>query len=129
MPGNGYRSFSEVLEGIVGNVQEIIRSEVRLAKAEVREETCKASKAARVLGIGALLALYALGFLLLTGLHALETVFAPWLAALIVASLVGGAAAISIHAGIDRMKRVDPRPSRTINTLRENIDWAKDQRT
>jgi uncharacterized membrane protein YqjE len=129
MPGNGYRSFSEVLEGIVGNVQEIIRSEVRLAKAEVREETGKAAKAARVLGIGALLALYALGFLLLTGLHALEIVFAPWLAAMIVTLLVGGAAAILIRAGIGCMKRVDPRPDRTINTIKENIDWVKDQMT
>ena len=60
------RSFADVLDDIVGNVQGIIRSEVRLAKAEIQEETVKAGKAARFAGSGAVLGLYAVGFLLLT---------------------------------------------------------------
>ena len=127
MTANGERSFSAVLEGIAGNVQGIIRSEVRLAKAEIREEAGKAGTAARVLGIGALLGLYAAGFLLLAAVHALEQVVEPWLAALIVSVLAGTAAAILMRAGITRMKRVDPRPDRTIDTIKENIHWAKDQ--
>src|SRR5881397_2857072 len=80
MISNDERSFSSVLEDIVGNIQGIIRSEVRLAKAEVQEEAGKAGKAARLLGVGAVLAFYATGFLFLTCVYALETAVDPWLA-------------------------------------------------
>jgi uncharacterized membrane protein YqjE len=121
------RSFSDVLEDVVSNVQGIIRSEVRLAKAEIQEETVKAGKAARIVGFGVVLAVYGLGFLLLTCLYALETAITPWFAALIMMLLVGIPAAVLVIAGIKRMKRVDPRPDKTIRTIRENLEWAKDQ--
>ena len=119
------RPFSTVIENIVSNVQEIIRSEVRLAKAEIREESGKAGKAARVLGFGALLGLYALGFLLLAGVYALQIVVAAWLAALIVMAIVGGTAAVMISVGVKKMKRVDPRPDKTIHTIKENLQWPR----
>jgi hypothetical protein len=37
----GDRSLSDVLQDIIRNVQEIVRSEVRLAKTEIREEAAK----------------------------------------------------------------------------------------
>jgi len=121
------RSVTEILENIVGNVQGIVRSEVRLAKAEIQEETVKAGKAAGITGSGAVLGLYALGFFLLTCLYALETAMAPWLAALIVTVVVGSAAAVLILVGRKRLKRVDPRPEKTISTLKENVEWVKNQ--
>ena len=127
MLGNEDRSFSTVLEDIVGNIQGIIRSEVRLAKAEVQEEAGKAGKAARLLGVGAVLAFYATGFLFLTCVYALETAVDPWLAGLIVTLLVGIGAAVLVKAGLKRMKRVDPLPEKTIQTVKENFEWAKNQ--
>ena len=121
------RSFSDVLDDIVGNVQGIIRSEVRLAKAEIQEETTKAAKAAGALGSGVVLAVYAVGFLFLTCLFALQIVVRPWLAALIVAVVLGTAAAILVNHGIKRMRRVAPRLDKTIDTIKENFEWAKNQ--
>jgi uncharacterized membrane protein YqjE len=46
------RSIPEVLQDIVGNLQEIIRSEFRLAKAELKEEASRASKPVATFGIG-----------------------------------------------------------------------------
>jgi uncharacterized membrane protein YqjE len=121
------RSFTDVLEDIVGNVQHIIRSEVRLAKAEIQEETVKAGKAARIAGSGAVLGLYAVGFLLLTCFFVLEMAVTAWLAALIVALVVGAVAGVLINSGIKSIKRVNPRPERTINSLKENVEWVKNQ--
>ncbi len=121
------RSIGNILKEIVENVQGIIRSEVRLAKAEVREEGIKAGKASAVLGAGGVLGLYALGFLFLTCLYALEIAVAPWLAALIMTFLVGTGAAIAIGAGLKRIKGVRVRPEKTIDTMRENLEWAKNQ--
>jgi len=127
MPGNDDRSFASVLEDIVNNIQGIIRSEVRLAKAEIQEEAGKAGKAGRLLGVGAVLAFYATGFLFLTCVYALETAVDPWLAGLIVTLVVGIGAAVLITAGLKRMKRVDPLPEKTIQTVKENFEWAKNQ--
>lgn len=124
---NPERSFSGLLDDIVGNVQGIIRSEVRLARAEIQEETTKAAKAAGALGSGAVLAVYAVGFLFLTCLFALEIVVTPWLAALIVAVVVGTAAAILVNHGLKRIRQVEPRPDKTIDTIKENFEWAKNQ--
>jgi uncharacterized membrane protein YqjE len=121
------RSFSDVLEDVVSNIQAIIRSEVRLAKTEVQEETAKAARAGGVLGAGALFGVYAVGFLLLAGLYALQIVVAPWLAALIVAVLVGIVASVLIAVGVKRMKRVHPRPEQTMHSIKENLEWARNQ--
>jgi hypothetical protein len=64
MSGSGDRSLSNIFDDIIRNIQGIIRSEVRLAKAEMQEESIKAGKAAGIAVSGALLALYALRFLL-----------------------------------------------------------------
>jgi|KBSMisStaDraftv2_1062788.scaffolds.fasta_scaffold1199463_2 protein-S-isoprenylcysteine O-methyltransferase Ste14 len=127
MEYRGERSFSDVLDSIVGNVQTIIRSEIQLAKTEVKEETTKAARATGILAAGSLLGVYAGGFLLLTVVRALENVTAPWLASLIVAVLVGVAALIAINAGRTRMKHVHPAPDKTIKTVKENVEWVKDQ--
>lgn len=124
---NEERPFSRVLEDIVGNVEGIIRSEIQLAKAEIQEETVKAGKAAGVAGSGVALAVYTVGFLLLTCIYALEIAVPPWLAALIVTVLAGTAAAILLNAGIKRMKQVSPRPRKTIHSIKENVEWVKDQ--
>lgn len=121
------RSFADVLEDIIGNVQRMIRSEVRLAKAEIQEESIKAGKASGLAGSGVVLAIYALGFLFLTCLFALEIAVTPWLAALIMTVLIGSTAAALLRVGIKRIKQVHPRPDKTITSVKENLEWAKNQ--
>jgi len=120
------RSIGEMLQDIVRNVQEIIRSEVRLAKTEITQEASKAARAGAMVGVGAVLGLYAVGFILLTCVYALSIVLAPWLSALIIGVLVAIAAGVAVSAGIKNMKRVS-KPEKTIETIRENVQWAKDQ--
>jgi uncharacterized membrane protein YqjE len=121
------RSIGSLVNDIVGNVQEIIRSEVRLAKAEVTEELTKARRAVIWLVAGVVLATMALGFLLLTVVYVLAHFFQPWVAALIVAlgsGAIGGALAA---IGASQMKRVSLPPPRTITSVQENLQWAKAQ--
>jgi len=121
------RSMAEVLQDIVANIQEIVRSEFRLAKVEIQEETRKISRSSMPLGIGILLAFYALGFLLLAAVHGLALVVGAWLAALIVgvAVLIISLALVSI--GRKRFKQVKVVPEKTIGTVKENVQWAKHQ--
>jgi len=115
------------MQDIVTNVQQIIRSEVLLAKTEAKEEGLRAAKAARLLGGGAAVAFYALGFLLLFCVYALATAIAAWAAALIVAAGLGITAAVLLRTGIKRLREVSPTPQKTIETVKENVRWAKNQ--
>jgi uncharacterized membrane protein YqjE len=126
MASQNDRAIAEVLQNILSNVYEIIRSEFRLAKVESQEQLSKAAKSSGLLAIGLLLATFALGLFLLTLVYALETVMAAWLAALIVAASVTIAAISIIQVGRERMRRIHM-PERTIATVKENVQWAKRQ--
>jgi uncharacterized membrane protein YqjE len=121
------RSIGSLVNDIVGNVQEIIRSEVRLAKAEVTEELTKARRAMIWLVAGAVLATMAFGFLLLAVVYVLAHFFQPWVAALIVALSSGAIGGALAAVGASQIKRVSLRPPRTITSVQENLQWAKAQ--
>jgi len=114
------------LQDIFANIQEIFRSEFKLAKTEISEQAAKAAKSGAPLGSGIVLALYALGFILLAIVYALEMVVAAWLAALIVGAGVALVAAILISIGRKRLQQVRV-PQKTIVSVKENVQWAKNQ--
>jgi uncharacterized membrane protein YqjE len=120
------RTVADIFQDIVANVQDIVRSEVRLAKTELKEEAIQGARASGVLAGGVVLALYAAGFFFLTIVYALSIALPPWLAALIVTALLALVAAMLVASGLKKLRQVD-RPVHTIQTLKENFRWAKDQ--
>jgi uncharacterized membrane protein YqjE len=127
MAAENSRSISDVLQDIVANVQGIVRAEVRLAKAEVKEEASKAGRAAAILGAGIVTAIYTVGLLLLTILFALATAMPLWAAALILFVLLAVATAILLSIGKKRFQAVHATPEKTIETMKENVEWVKSQ--
>jgi hypothetical protein len=121
------RSFADVLQDIVRNIQEIVRSEVRLAKAEISEEARKAKPAGLSLAAGAIFGLCAIVFALLAAVYGLSIVMPNWAAALVVSVASGLVAALSIRTGLVRFTRIDPTPDKTIRSLKENLEWSKQQ--
>jgi hypothetical protein len=121
------RSVPELLGNIVDNIQQIIRSEFRLAKAELQEKASRASKPATTLGAGFLLGLYGLGFLLLAAVYALSMVMAAGLAALIVGGVLALVSVALVTSSAKKLRALNPAPEKTIQTLQENVQWAKDQ--
>ena len=127
MPGS-VRSVSDVLQDIIGNVQEIVRSEVRLAKTELREEASKAKPAGRLLVVGALAAAFAILFLLLSIVYALSMIIPSWAAALVVAMSLALVAGGTLSAGRKCLGQIHIKPEHTVNSLKENVEWVQ-QRT
>jgi uncharacterized membrane protein YqjE len=119
------RPISSVLSDIVGNVQHIVRAEVKLAKAEVQEEFAKAKRGMIFLAAGGMAAALAVVFILLAAVYALALVWPMWAAALVVGAgtaLVGYAV---VTTGMRQIRSVSLRPPRTVSTIQENIEWAK----
>lgn len=127
MPQNTEPTFTQLFQDAFSSIREIIRSEVQLAKTETKEEVSKAGRAGAILGGGIVLTLYALGLALLAGVTALSLLVATWLAFLIVAVVVGIAAAFLIGSGRRKLQQVDLKPQRTVTTMKENLQWAKQQ--
>jgi Putative Actinobacterial Holin-X, holin superfamily III len=121
------RSFADVLQDIVRNIQEIVRSEVRLAKAEISEEARKARPAGVWIAIGAVLGIGAVMIGLLAGVYGLSTVMPNWAAALVVSLASGVIAALAARTGLMHLMRIDPTPDKTIRSLKENVEWSKQQ--
>jgi hypothetical protein len=102
------RSVAAVLHDILGNVDLLVRSEIRLAKAEVREELGAAGDSAKFLVAGAAVAYLALAWMLVCAFFLLELVASPWAAALAVALATGAIAAGLIAAGLKKIQRARP---------------------
>ena len=121
------RSISEILQDVLRNLQSIVRSEVRLAKTEVREEITKAKPAILLLAIGAVCGIFGMLFLLLTVMYALALALPLWASSLVVSAVLSIAAAVALNAGQKQMGRIHPLPDRTIASMKENAEWAKQQ--
>ena len=119
------RSVADVLQDILRNVQDILRFEVRLAKAEIRQEATQAAAAAVWMTLGVVGLLSAWMFLLWTAVYALATVLPIWAATLSIAVAIAGAGGVVISAGLRRFARIKPMPERTIESLQENLEWMK----
>jgi uncharacterized membrane protein YqjE len=120
------RPVSEVLHDIAGNVQDIVRAELRLAKTEVTAEVTRAGSAGMMVGLGILMLGVSGLFALLAIVYALSLVMPSWAAALIVAAGEGLMAAVFVGIGIKRFKATRAVP-RTRESIKENVEWAKQQ--
>jgi uncharacterized integral membrane protein len=122
------RSIKEIVQALQPQIQELVNKQVELARAELVPVGRQAGIATGLLVTGAVFMLVFLVFLSLTGVYALNLVLPLWASALIVSGillLIGGGLA---GAGANILRRLDPKPHRTIAALQQNIDWLKGQR-
>ncbi|MEJ7609138.1 MAG: phage holin family protein [Bryobacteraceae bacterium] len=119
------RSTSDLVRDIIGNVQEMVRSEVRLAKAELREEVGKTVSGAKMLGIAAVAGIFALGFVLVALTLLLALVMPSWAATMIMGTVLAITAGVAFGKGQGQLKL--PKPEKTIENVKENVQWMKDQ--
>lgn len=126
--GPGEPSLADLLGNLMTDAQTLVRKEIELARAELSGEIDKAKQAGIALGAGAAVA--AVGALLLVIMVVQVLIawgLAPWLAYLIVGGLLTAVGALALMAGLRRAQSVDPLPRETIDTVREDVQWLKEQ--
>jgi uncharacterized membrane protein YqjE len=122
------RSLGELLKQLSEQTTRLVHQELELAKAELSEKGKQAGQGAGMFGGAGALGLAALGALTACFILALDTAMPAWLAALIVAVVYGIVAFVLVKQGQARMKRaVPPVPEQTIETVKEDVEWAKTQ--
>jgi uncharacterized membrane protein YqjE len=120
----GIRSIPEILQDVLTNIQDIVRAEVRLAKAELGEELNAARSGGLLIGLGAVAAIFSALFLLIACVYGLSLVMPNWAAALVVAAAMGITAAVTLGLGSKRFRTIRAAP-KTAASLKENVRWAK----
>lgn len=119
------RSIGDVLSAIVADVQKIVQAEVRLARAEIREELARARTGVMLLAVAGVAGLVALGLFMQAIVFAVATVWPLWAAALVVAAGAGVVGGLLWMAGMKRFRDLRTPVPKTVETLKENIQWAK----
>ena len=71
--------------------------------------------------------LYGLGFLLLAAVYALSSVMPAGFAALIVGGVLAIVSVALVTSSVKRLKSLRPASDKTIQTLKEDVQWAKEQ--
>ncbi|MER7743255.1 phage holin family protein [Streptomyces sp. NPDC096538] len=118
-------STGQLLSQITSDLQMLFRQELELAKAELKEEGTKAGKAAGMFGGAGFAGYMVLLFLSLAAVFGLAQVMDEGWAALIVAALWAIAAAVLYRKGRAGMRTVSPKPEYTVQTLKEDAEWAR----
>jgi uncharacterized membrane protein YqjE len=122
------RSLGELLKQLSEQTTRLVHQELELAKAELQQKGKQAGQGAGMFGGAGALGLAALGALTACFILALDTVMPAWLAALLVAVVDGIVAFVLVKQGQARMKKaVPPVPEQTIETVKEDVEWAKTQ--
>jgi hypothetical protein len=121
------RKLGDLFADLTRDLSTLMRQEVELAKAEVREEASKAGKAGGMLGGAAVAGHFCLLLLSFALAWGLDAVMPTGFAFLIVGVVWGIAAAFLFVTGRTQLRRVRPVPEETVDTLKEDVQWAKAQ--
>jgi uncharacterized membrane protein YqjE len=125
----GDEPLGALVHQLTEQVPELIRSELRLAQAELAEKGKKAGIGIGMFSAAGLLGFFGLALLLTTAVLALDLVMPAWLAALVVALLVLAGAAVAALTGKNKVAAATPpAPERAIDGLKEDVATVKGQR-
>ena len=122
------RSLGELLKQLSEQTTRLVHQELELAKAELQQKGRQAGMGAGMFGGAGALGLAALGALTACFILALDAVVPAWLAALLVAVVYAIIAFVLVKQGQARVRRATPPvPTQTIETVKEDVEWARSQ--
>ncbi|HEX8598160.1 MAG TPA: phage holin family protein [Chloroflexia bacterium] len=122
------RSLGELFADLAKESSVLVRQEVALAKAEMTQKAGQVGKDIGFLAVGGLVLYAGLLAIIAAIIIVLGTIGVPWwLAALVVGVLVAGVGYFLVQKGMQALKTENLAPKQTIETLKEDAEWAKEQ--
>ena len=121
------RGIGELVKDLAGQTSTLVRQEIQLAQAEISTKGKLAGRGAGMLAGAAVFGLLALGALTAALIALLDNWMATWVAALIVMVLWLIVAFVLAKAGQKALQQATPAAPQTVETVKEDIQWAKTQ--
>jgi hypothetical protein len=126
----GQRSVSGLFGELTRDLALLVRQETQLARTEMQTKLARLTQDLISLAAGGMVVL--IGALALTAALILVLVhpvgLAPWLAALLVGVALAGIGGLLLRRGLRDLKRIDPTPRRTVESIKEDIQMAREVR-
>jgi len=123
----GGASVGELAGSITKDLSTLMRQELDLAKAEVKQEARKSGKAAGMFGAAGFAGYLVLLFASIAGWWGLANVMDEGWAALIVTGVWAVIGAVAFSAGRRQARQIHPTPERTVETVKEIPDALRGQ--
>jgi uncharacterized membrane protein YqjE len=115
-----------VVHRLSEQLPELVRSELRLAQAELAEKGKRAGTGLGLFGAAGVVALYGVTGLLATVVILLDLVLPLWLSGLIVtAALLLAALVLALHGRSQVAQATPPTPERAIAGVKEDVEAVK----
>jgi cbb3-type cytochrome oxidase subunit 3 len=122
--------LGEVARDLTRDLSLLVRQEVELAKAEMARKGRVAAPGLGMIGSAGLVGLMAAGALTAFLILVLSLVLDEWLAALLVGVVLAATAYVLAKQGKERVEEAGaPVPEQTIETVKEDVEWAKTRAT
>jgi hypothetical protein len=121
------RSLGDLLSQLSHDTSELLRAQVELTKTEVREEVRQATRLGVIFGAAALIGFLALLLLSFAAAWGLSELVPEGVAFLIVGVLFAAVAAVAFVIGRNAAKEADLAPTETVQTIKEDVQWARRQ--
>lgn len=121
------RSLGDLFSELAGETSTLVRQEVALAQVELTQKATIVGKNVGFLVVGGAVGYAALLALLAAVIIGLSYFIPAWAAALLVGAAVGITAYLLISKALDALKNTDLTPHQTVETLKEDAQWLKNQ--
>ena len=122
------RSIGELFVELSRETTELFRHEVHLAKAEMSQKASRVGKNVGFLVVGGVVAYTGVLALVAAGIILLGQVVSYWLSAGIVGLVIALVGLFLVVKGANTLRQEDPVPQETVETLKEDSQWLKDQK-
>ena len=120
------RPIGEVAKSLTSDLSLLLRQEIDLAKAEMAEKGRTAAPGLGMFGGAGIVGLCAAGAVTAFLILVLSTFLPDWAAALVVGAVLAAVAYVLVQQGKERVADAGaPVPEQTIETMKEDVEWAK----
>lgn len=122
------RSIGELFAELSRETTALFRHEVQLAKAEISQKASRVGKNVGFLVVGGVVAYTGVLALVAAGIILLGQVMPYWLSAGIVGLVIALVGLFLVVKGANTLRQEDPVPQETVETLKEDSQWLKNQK-
>lgn len=123
----GPEGLGTLVNGVIGDVQNIVRSEVRLAQAELKQDVGVLGAAAAMGGAAAVASIVGLIVLMIGVAILVDEWLSDWLAFILTGLALLIIAGVLAMIARNRVSAANLKPERTIESLQQDKAWAQDQ--
>jgi Putative Actinobacterial Holin-X, holin superfamily III len=121
------RSIGELFSQLANDTTSLVRQEVLLAKVELGQKATEVGRQVGLVALGGGVAYAGLLAVVAAMILLLAQYIPVWLSALIIGLAIMGTGYFLIQRHLNALKHLDPTPRATVDTLKQDKEWVKEQ--